>query len=284
MSQNTTKPSPASPPWGLFAGVVAVFALWFAWFELIHRVGMQQIPADVAKLGQLGDSFAPLNTLFTGLAFGVVFWAGWLQRQDLALQKRALDAQETELQETRKVMARQTFESAFFQMLRVTRELHAAIRVGHEMGAEAVSTLARDCSPHLSDAPGTAAGPGVENLRDEVARRFERDIYARAHGTLGPYFRSLYHVFRFIDDQIAAKVLDELEARRYANIARAHLSAQDLILLGGNCCSARGAGFRKNVERFGLLKHYDDETSEAVARRCYAASAFETVEETSVPR
>lgn len=91
--------SPAEPKdtsscwaWGTF-GVVAV--LWAVWLFLgqcvISRVAGVGQPAagaagQMAEIGQFGDMFGVINTLFTGLAFAAFIWTGKIQRHQLATQ------------------------------------------------------------------------------------------------------------------------------------------------------------------------------------------------------
>jgi hypothetical protein len=69
---------------------------------------------------------------------------------------------------------------------------------------------------------------------------------------LGPYFRTLYHVFKYVHGRT---FLSDQEKIDYANIARAQLSRFELGLLFYNCLTDYGAGFKPLIERYGLLKH-----------------------------
>lgn len=112
-------------------------------------------------------------------------------------------------------------------------------------------------------------------LRTAIGDSYVNQIYeAGGEAILGPYFRSLYHLFKLIDRQ--PDLSNEVK-REYANVARAHLNADDLILLAVNGCSEPGAGFRTYIEQFGLLKHYPKRKRgrQLFEGTIYQASAFE---------
>jgi hypothetical protein len=65
--------------------VVVVIVLWGA-----APLVTLSFERDAAIRGQFGDSYGALNTLFSGLAFGAVFYAIILQRRQLAAQQEEL--------------------------------------------------------------------------------------------------------------------------------------------------------------------------------------------------
>ena len=76
---------------GISLGVLVVVILVY--------VGEHQYLRGLAdqreELGQFGDAFGALNTLFSGLAFSALILTLWMQREELTLQR-------TELIESRK--------------------------------------------------------------------------------------------------------------------------------------------------------------------------------------
>lgn len=77
------------------------------------------------------------------------------------------------------------------------------------------------------------------------------ELYEANEDVLGPYFRTMYHIFKLIDKS----GLEESERCIYANIARATLGTDILYLLALNCLSFREEEFFPLVKRFRLLKH-----------------------------
>ena len=103
-----------------------------------------------------------------------------------------------------------------------------------------------------------------------VVTRMYRDFYNANDGELAPYFRKLYHLFKFI----AHSDLRWDDKVRYANIARASLNKDELLLLLLNCVSEKGTEFRPLVEGLGLLKHLPTSPERDIAGQCYSPTAF----------
>jgi hypothetical protein len=78
-------------------------------------------------------------------------------------------------------------------------------------------------------------------------------FYANHQEDLGHYFRTLYHLIKFVK----FSNFEYKEKRRYTSLVRAQLSAYELGLLFYNCLSRYGKGFKPLVEEFGLLEHLD---------------------------
>ena len=70
-------------------------ANWFLAFNLLSHW---------QERGTVGDTFGVANTLFTGLAFGAVFIALLLQREDLAYQRRQLATQNRTLADSTRAL------------------------------------------------------------------------------------------------------------------------------------------------------------------------------------
>lgn len=169
--------------WLVLVVAVAVVLFWLIWaFGLgsylassLPTGGEQEKGLDSA--GKFGDMFGGINALFTAFAFVAVWWTGRmqareleLQRRELRLQRRALRLQRGELADTRTVMARQTFESMFFQMLRLNREIHDAISYmgGNPRGTAAMRAYAGDCRGIAAKAI-TSKGAQDNEIREELA-------------------------------------------------------------------------------------------------------------------
>jgi hypothetical protein len=102
----------------------------------------------------------------------------------------------------------------------------------------------------------------LEDLRERLAyadadTRTPPDLaykkfYSEWNDDLGHYFRTLYHLFRLIDDRRPRKPMF------YARIARAQLSNSELFLLGYNCIYGEGKEkFSKYLADFRLLHNID---------------------------
>lgn len=85
----------------------------------------------VSGPGVFGDSFGVVNSLFSGLAFALLFYSTWLQRKELESQRTELELQREELMLTRKEFAQQNetmkiqrVDSTFFKMLELIDQHH----------------------------------------------------------------------------------------------------------------------------------------------------------------
>ncbi len=79
----------------IFLVATALLSLFVIYFSVVVF-----LYPDIANRGQFGDMFGGLNTLFSGLAFGGVVYAIFLQRRDLELQREELRLTREELKRT----------------------------------------------------------------------------------------------------------------------------------------------------------------------------------------
>lgn len=205
------------------------------------------------QLGQTGDLFGGVNALFASIAVVGVFWAGFLQRRTLI--------------ESRRAIAEQQFETAFFELLKLTREVAERIEVRVlnrqrgdsteaprlvRTGAAALNALAkRNFDSAGSVPPGTPPEGAQEALLRGLVKRYKAQVYSRHPSALGPYFRLLYQTFSLVHD---SQLSDDRKIR-YANIARGQISEGAVLLLALNGLTWRGRKFVQEIERFGLLEH-----------------------------
>jgi hypothetical protein len=107
-----------------------------------------------------------------------------------------------------------------------------------------------------------------------------RPSYKLNEPSLGPYFRTLYHVFKLIDRQA---FLSEQEKIDYANIARAQLSRFELALLFYDVLTPYGTEFKPLIEKYGILKHLEaldlPNTNHKTNSSLYSPTAFMSQDE-----
>lgn len=221
--------------WGIwgFVGVQLVAAYW-AWVKSSY---MQSV--DMTALGQTGDLFGGINSLFAAFAFAGVALAAFYQHETWKLQ-----AEETQMARTEHIQ--QSFEPLFFKLL----ERFELTNV------QASKVFAQNFDWVVEESYRKYRSSGAENdprgsqPRPEVLAAF-LGVASDERVTLGPYFRSLFQIFKFISKSNltpAQKIL-------YANIVRSNLSEVDVTMLGFNCMTAQGQDFVPYVEAYGLLKH-----------------------------
>jgi hypothetical protein len=235
-----------------------------------------RVAEGFSRLGQTGDIFGGANALFAALALVGVFWAASMQLKSLS--------------ETRRASADQRFETAFFELLGLTREVLERIEVAPPLewknrneekrkGASALNALA-------SRRFGSSRENGLQSRdRDfqvlelqRLTNRYKQSIYSTMPSALGPYFRLLYQTFDLVD----STDLHSRDKIRYANIARGQISDGAVLLLALNGLTWRGRKFVDLIEKFGLLEHMHPKYKaqyQQVLRMAYRMNAFRGSEE-----
>ncbi|MDM0015096.1 putative phage abortive infection protein [Variovorax sp. J22P168] len=237
---------------------MTAFLAWHWWGHegasmVVARFAGPTASADLMAAGQSGDLFGGFNALFASLAFVAASGA-------LIFQASAMRAAQRQL-------ALQAFEPLFLHLMEIHERIAQTVRIemdflDYENGQfyqrvvaleKAAATIAFEL-PTYNWFVGLRLQTIVSNEhRAKRLGEFYEGIYTDSSNehALGPYFRSLYHIFKFIknaDLPYAQKV-------SYSNIARSTLGKGHLLLLALNCLSKYGGGFKPLVEEFGLLKH-----------------------------
>ncbi len=264
----------------LILAAIAIFMIWLLWLNHMTAVVREKLlvsatgasvptPADVlAQMGQAGDAFGSLNTLFAGLAASLVAAAAFLQNQQLLQARAAYD-------EERQARQRQEFEGTFFQLLSLARDLvgrveeinvttKAEVARNQEFLRRLGGTPVGDSNPRPTGAAaldsiasrlivnmGELSTDSEEQTAKLLATVYERSVYKLQAAALGPYFRLLFQIFKIVDEAR----LDDATKIRYANIVRGQLSEGTAFLLGLNGLTSRGHRFIPFIEKYGLLEH-----------------------------
>jgi hypothetical protein len=232
------------------ASMVAILVVWVASAAAVWNYFGKPDGA-----GTFGDMFGAVNALFSGLAFATLIYAAWMQREELGLQREELQATRAELAGQKEQMKQQgdtlklqRFENTFFSLLASHMQLVESLRL--EM--HNVVHQGRECFKWAYDLLGDqnrhgvyVAGGELEGLRT-VYERF----YEHRQVLLGHYFRSLYHLIKFVK---AAPIDNQ---RQYTSLVRAQLSSYEQAMLFYNCLSEHGFDkFKPLVEEFALLEN-----------------------------
>lgn len=236
------------PGWvivGLFAGAIATWVWW-------GTVGVGWMAkywggtANLSNLGQTGDLFGGINALFAAFAFAGVAIAAFYQYQTFQLLEH-----QHRLEERQRLQ--QSFEPLFFRLLELNQQRQLTRLRNRNDDPNGLSDAVEDLAAQF-DQTEQRAWLGSNNDAVELKRYIDgiyRPFYERNEQALGPYFRSLYHLFKRIDQS----ALPEEQLIEYANIARATLGLNELFLLMINCATERGLEFKVLVQRYGILKH-----------------------------
>ncbi|MEA3233206.1 putative phage abortive infection protein [Pseudomonas mosselii] len=213
-------------------------------FMLLWNTPQSQVFKAIRE-GTFGDSFGTLNALFSGLAFAGVLLTMLFQRKDLS--------------ETRNQITSQQVESQFYSMLELQQEVvrNFDLQSGDD---QAVVTAGRDCFRIWKSGiqhyyskfaePSTSQYPYAFEHDDKIIRAYEK-VFHYHKADLGLYFRSLYAVFRFIDN------CNHKDKGQFALVVRSLLSDNELILLFYNCLAPKGAKFKKYVYRYALFDNLE---------------------------
>jgi hypothetical protein len=240
-----------------FAGSV-----YFYWSHL-HQGGISGRSDDWGSFGAYVSGIAgTVIALTTLVALAIT----------LALQAR-------ELERARHAAARQIFDSTFFHLMERFNEVLISVsaqRLNEETGEheplQGRVAIGAIYSSMIKTYP-VDAGPDV---RASIVQMFT-PYYGVHESVLGPYFRTLYHVFKFIDGQ---QELDDQEKIDYANIARAQLSRYELGLMFYDCVTDYGAKFKPLIEKYGILKHLNTfDLADVRHKTLYSPTAFESQEQ-----
>ncbi|WP_459175619.1 putative phage abortive infection protein [Ewingella americana] len=206
------------------------------------------------ELGQFGDSWGVITSIFSALAFiGVVFT---VYSQHESLKKLKSDSKKQD-----EFLNTQKFENNLFQMLnflqniikdmdiRVTRgkEARMIIHTGRDVFAYFYkSSFHKECKAKLVTKKSIFSN--TIDYRKHLAEAFDK-FYESKQQDLGHYLRFLYNIFKYIE---TSNISSE-DKFKYAGIVRAQISDYELLLLMYNCFTKNGEPFIKYIEKYMLL-------------------------------
>lgn len=213
----------------------------------------------IAMLGDLLSGTTGALWALAGLMLVYVAFLGQQlailhQKEDLRLTREALMDQRREMETQTELFESQQFETTFFALLSAHQDLVRDFEIeageGARRGPLAFETLLqRIRAEYTRQRQGQ---PDTDSL--ELAKAIYLENYRRFEQMLGPYFHSLFHILKFVDDR-RLPVDRSNERRRYTNFLRARLSVSELVLLFYSGLSEQGAGMRLLIERYAVLKH-----------------------------
>jgi hypothetical protein len=185
-----------------------------------------------------------------------------------------LDLQARELSATRSAIDRQQFDATLFRLLERFTDVLRSVEVRGDRSdgepATGAAAIRRIYTEMRDSYPSAGEGAASRMLMD-----MHRTIYKQHEAWLGPYFRTLFHVFKLIDRN---QNLSSREKVDYSNLVRAQLSRYELALLFYNCITPYGLEFKPLIERYGILKHLNAEdladTRHKSDATLYRATAF----------
>lgn len=221
----------------------------------------------------LGGSVASLWAL-AGLFFIYVAFLGQKQQllnQQLELMYSQLEVkytrlelagQKEEMKEQNLTLKQQKFENTFFQLINLFGSIVNSLDLRSRQ-TRAVTTSGRECfdifykrlRSHLTTVVygGASSNDDLKDATIEQTLEAYSTLYSNEKSDLSHYFRTIYHIFKFIDKS------DIENKKQYSSIARAQLSSYEQILLFYNCLHENGnEKFKPYIEKYAVFKNIDD--------------------------
>jgi hypothetical protein len=254
---------------------LAIVVLWVLW--LFFGVGVanywfSENPPTVA--GALGDSFGGFNALVGALGFLAVVGT-------FIFQARSLRDQQND-------QHRQRFESYFFQMLALMREVREefifkysneyndirfainSIKNSTKRGPEGMSRAGREVRYWIGQEKSKSPGKSLSKF--QLSRVYRKRVHIRYESRLSPYFRVIYTILRHISDDA---VLSLEEKSRYGNLLRSQLQSHEVLLLALNGLTSEAKDMGDLICEFRLLKYLPSKMMRDTLIGPYPKEAFE---------
>lgn len=236
--------------------IVIICALWAIASWILEIKGM--------KLGDWGDSFGLLATIFSGVGAIAVAATLYLQLEDSNSQ---------EINSRKK-----QFDASFFELMKLIRELRSEIyfQHGNEYVRHKYSSQIYNLPPrqiNLKELTKRFTGPNAieaayleirdryQRYLDKTSANFEPDaaiqiarraVFAPYEHCFAPYYRVIYSICRRINDE---GILTTEEKIEYSRLVRGQLSSYDASLLGLNGLMSSSKDLGILIEEFRLLKY-----------------------------
>jgi hypothetical protein len=222
-------------------GVVGALAVTVPLYLYRENIGGPEFSSNPSHWGLFGEYFGGVTGTFVSLSALIALLLN-------------LHLQVGELERTRSSLDRQNFEGTYFKLLTDFSNVADKVDISdvgwsNHSGHKSFLTMFRDLRHRY--------GTKLVNLKHtptdaQMTQVHYWEFYKKYAPELGPYFRTLYHLFKFVDDQSS---LTDDEKIVYANIARARLSQNELLILFYNGTWGEGREFRTVIDRYGILKH-----------------------------
>lgn len=269
---------------GILSGLAAALVMaWLYWAGHVVAVSEWWLAAEtaenVSKAGTWGDSFGAFNALVSTLGSAAILATLWLQSKSLKDQARDLH--------------KQRFESHFFELLILAREVRGEIIFTHSEDyneANRPQYLSIKYSPATRKSEDEVVKRGHEAIRMAVTefrywitpgrmptksnimlKAYEQKIHKHNEASLGPYFRLIYTILKRIKSD---NVLSEQEKCQYGNLLRSQLTSEELIILAVNGMAPFSNDMAELIRYFRLLKYLPESSVRRRLVPFYGSQAF----------
>ncbi|WP_299424936.1 putative phage abortive infection protein [Sphingomonas bacterium] len=240
-----------------FFGVVLFWAVYADYSLGLARYFTEDSSLNLQGAGTWGDSFGGFNAFVSTIGAIVVIATLTLQQRSIRYQ--AIDTH------------KQQFESSFFELMRLMREVRNELTFKHSIKYRSIR-ISRG-APTLSlrrtyrglDAIAYAlveiffwhkeAGELSSSTRERMQELYDSSVLSPNGDTFSAYFRIIYSVLYKIKND---KVLTEQEKFSYGNLIRSQLTARELYLLAYNSTHKVSKDLESLLVYFRIFKYMPD--------------------------
>ncbi len=171
-----------------------------------------------------------------------------------------LSGQKEELNKQNETLQQQKFENTFFQLITLFHSIVDSLDIRNYTGE--ITSSGRDCfeifyNELKEKVDYINSSKRVEKYLDEtpvnnVIEAYD-EIYQKHKSDLSHYFRTIYHIFKFVENSNISN------KKQYSSITRAQLSSYEQILLFYNCLHTNGVKkFKPLIEKYAVFKNIDE--------------------------
>lgn len=256
---------------------VGLGSLWAYWAGHGIQIYEWWVPGHsntaLSDVSDWGDSFGALNALVSGLGLSAVLATLWLQ--SVALKDQARD------------LHKQRFESSFFELLRLLREVRAELIFRHSadyrkaihkdapsvilplgsnvQGLDAINAAVRELRYWL------APGRSDNRAQSTMVEIYGELIHKNNEASFGPYFRLVYTLLNRLR---CDEILSENEKAQYGNLLRSQLTSEEITLIGVNALAPFANDLQSLLIEFRMLKYLPVSSMQRRFKRTYDPIAF----------
>lgn len=262
-------------PISIAFGVVMLLLFWC--YYASASVSMAEYFSDTDNLnlqgaGTWGDSFGAFNALVSALGAGAVV-------ATLAFQQRSIAKQDRDAH-------LQRFESSFFELLQLMRDLRREVQFKHSANyikRKRANGVAIRTGEVYKGASGLDAAVSellfwhkryeikVPITKELIGATYDKYIARRNEFSLSPYFRLIYTILYRIEND---KVMTDDEKASYGNLLRSQLTTRELYLIASNGCSSISKDLASYIEKYRLLKYLRRSPARSRMELIYKSIAF----------
>lgn len=264
------------------AGLCAIFISVGAYIYFFHghRIGGTE---DWGAFGAFISGAA--GTALSAFTLAALAFTLALQADELAESRELAMKQSKILEKQSTTMAQQAFDSVFFNLLERFSQVRDSVKVEYMVpgvtGIDVVIATGRSAFFRMGIEMIDVMGTGIylDNRLPHIQQSYKL-LYRKHESELGPYFRMLYHIFKFLH---FAAHLTPRQKIDYADIARAQLSDVELCVIFYDGLTDLATKFKPLIEWYGILKHVNEGTllhpSDKTNESLYERSAFQSLAE-----